>query len=171
MKQSVACKSCRSAQVVVDYQCGICQEPICKKCSLFPKEDFSFYRIVPEHLTHASYCSVCFDNEIAGPTEEYIELKEKAKEIIVFSKSESKQTRLMSRKEMPYVVDNCDDEDDALQRMSFFAVENNFNCLVDITFAKKKVVVGSHKKFIWSGRAIPVNIEPRRVRMLNEHKK
>jgi hypothetical protein len=164
MKESIPCASCRSHQVLTDYQCGICKEALCKKCSIFPVENFSYYKAVPEKLTHPAYCSVCYDQEIAAPTQEYLEMVAKAKEIIVFSKSESKQTRLFSRKEFPYVVDNCLDEDDALQRMCFFAVENNFNCLIDISFAKKKIVVGSHKKFIWSGSAIPVNIDTKRIR-------
>lgn len=164
MKQSIPCNSCRSTQVEVNYQCGICREALCKKCSIFPREDFTYYKNIPEELSHASYCSVCFDHKVAAPTEEYLELIEKAKDIIIFSKNESKQTRLFSRKELPYTVENCLDEDDALKRMSFFAVEDNFNCLIDITFARKKIIVGSHKKFIWSGRAIPVNVDAKRLR-------
>lgn len=167
MKNEESCKSCRRTSCSVDYQCGICHEALCKKCSIFPKEDFTYYKFVPEKLTHASYCSTCYDQEVVGPTQEYLNKVEKSKEIIVFSKNESKQTRLFSRKELPYIVENCDDEDDALRRMSFFAVEDNYNCLVDITFSKKKIVVGSHKKFIWSGRSIPVNIDVTRLRWKN----
>lgn len=164
MDKIIACKSCRSTSVHIDYRCGLCREGLCKKCSIFPTETFSLYREIPEELTHASYCSSCFDAHIAGPTEEYLDLIEKSKDIVVFSKNESKQTRLFSRKENAYTVDNCDDEDDALRRMSFWAVVDNFNCLIDITFTKKKIVVGSHKKFIWSGRAIPVNVDVKRLR-------
>lgn len=164
MDKLSTCVGCRSNLVATDYKCGICKEALCKKCSIFPTETFSYYREVPSHLVCNSYCSVCYDEEIAGATQEYLQIIENAKKIIVYSKNESKLTRLFSRKENPYIVEDCLDEDDALMRMSFWAVMDNFNCLIDVTFAKKKVVVGSYKKFMWSGRAVPVNIDLKRVR-------
>lgn len=164
MKDLYLCKTCRTILNTVDYHCGLCFEPICKKCAVFTVETFDYLRRVPEKLTHPCTCSLCYDQEIAKPTEEYLERVEQSKEIIIFSKNESKQTRLFSRKEPAYVVEDCDDEEDALRHMSFWAIEDNFNCLIDITYAKKKIVIGSHKKFIWTGRGIPVNIDTKRLR-------
>lgn len=89
---------------------------------------------------------------------------EKAREVIIYSNAQTKLTRLVSRKAEPYHVEECEDEQEALMRMSFFAAQNNFNALVDVAFKTRKIIVGSHKKTMFSATATPANIDPTRLR-------
>jgi hypothetical protein len=89
---------------------------------------------------------------------------EKASEIIIFSKDETKKTGHLKRKELPYKVEDCEDKDEAILRLSFFAVEDGFNCLLDVHVTHRKIIVGSHKKTIFTATAIPIQIDHSEVR-------
>jgi len=89
---------------------------------------------------------------------------ERAKEVIVFSKDETKKTGHLKRKEEPYLVEDCEDHDETILRLAFFAARDGFNCLLDVHVSNKKIIVGSHKKTIFSGRAIPITIDSNEVR-------
>jgi hypothetical protein len=156
------CKTCRTAKA--PFQCGICQCSICKKCTQFLDETFQFRRQVPESLKHSSYCMNCFDDEVSAPLADYQDKLERAKEIIIFTKDRSKITRLLKRKADPYQVDECEDQEEALMKMSFLAVEDNYNCLIDVALKSRKIINGSHRKAIWSGEAVPINIDPNKLR-------
>lgn len=119
---------------------------------------------VPEFLKHSSYCMNCFDDQVAGPLNQYNETMEKAKDIILYSKDQSKLTRLIKTKAEPYKVENCEDEEEAVMRMSFWAVEDGHNCLISLQYQTKKAIVGSHKKTIFGATAIPVTIDPNEIR-------
>lgn len=156
------CKTCHKPKA--NYKCGLCEEDVCKGCVEFLAETFSFKRAIPASLKHPTYCGQCFDAEVAEPLQQYNETMEKAREVFVFTKDEAKLTRLLAKKAAPYHVENCEDEEEALLRMSFFAVEDGFNCLVNIVLDHKKIIVGSHKKTIWSATATPENIDPNSIR-------
>lgn len=157
------CKTCKKPKA--NYQCGLCEEPICKSCAQFLAENtFSFLRKIPKELTHSVYCSNCFDDKVRDPLNEYETNMEKAREIIVFSKDETKKTGHLKRKEIPYKVEDCEDEDETVMRLAFFAVQDGFNCLLDVNITHRKIIVGSHKKTIFSGTAIPITIESSAVR-------
>lgn len=89
---------------------------------------------------------------------------EQAKEILVFTKEQSKITSRLKRNEDPYLVENCADQEEALMRMSFYAVQGNFNALIDIQYISKKIVIGSHKKAVWSATAVPITVDPSTIR-------
>jgi uncharacterized protein YbjQ (UPF0145 family) len=128
-------------------------------------ENFSAMRKkIPEDLKHSYYCINCFDDKVAAPLNEYTETMEKAKDIILYSKDQSKLTRLIKRKADPYKVEGCEDEQDAMMRMSFYAVEDGHNCLIDIQVQTKKLIVGSHKKTMFAASGVPVTIDPNAIR-------
>ena len=157
------CKTCRKPKA--NYHCGICQEASCKACNHFIGEDtFSFLKKVPQNLTHLNYCSPCFDEIVSTPLNDYNAMMEKARDIIIYSKEQSKITRFLKRKETPYHVENCEDEEEAVMRMSFRAAEAGFNCLIDLQFVTKKIVVGSHKKTMYAATAVPITIDPNEIR-------
>ena len=157
------CKTCRKPKA--PYECGLCHEHTCKACTQFLFEDFQALRKgVPEILRHPNYCSICFDESVAAPLADYTEKMEKAKDIIIYSKEQSKLTRFLKRKTEPYKVEDCEDEEEALMKMSFYAVEDGFNCLIDVEFKTKKAVVGSHKKTIYAATAVPITIDPTTIR-------
>lgn len=137
---------------------------MCKGCTQFLSETFSFRKVVPPELAHPSYCMNCFDAHVAGPLSDYNDKMEKAKDIIIYGKDQGKLTRFLKRKADPYHVENCEDEEEVFLRMSYFAVEANFNCLIDVVTNRKTLSSGSHKKSCWSGTAVPVTIDPNEIR-------
>lgn len=76
-------------------------------------------------------------------------------------KSQSKATFFLKRKAPPYHVENCEDKEEVLLRMSFFAVQDNYNTLIDVEMKSSKIIVGSHKKAMWAGSGIPISIDPK----------
>ncbi|MGZ6460585.1 MAG: hypothetical protein ACXWQX_16150 [Bdellovibrio sp.] len=83
---------------------------------------------------------------------------EQAKNVAVFFKEQSKETRLMSRKASAFVVKDCADKDETVMRLAFFAAKANFNGLIDVDISFKKVREGSYQTLKWNGSGIPVNI-------------
>ena len=137
---------------------------MCKSCTQFLSETFSFRKSVPEELTHPCYCMNCFDDKVAAPLADYTDKMFRARDIIIYTKDMGKLTRYLKRKEEPYHVENCEDQEEVFLRMSYFAVEANFNCLIDVVVNRKTVSKGSHKKSMWSGSAVPVTIDPKEIR-------
>ena len=157
------CKTCRKPKA--NYDCGLCQEHICKSCAQFLGEDhFTFLKKIPQDLTHTTYCVNCFDEKVRDAKEEYDATMDKAREVIIFTKAQTKITSRVVRKADPYKVENCEDEQEAIMRMSFFAVQEDYNALVDIIVNTKKIVIGSHKKTVYSATAIPVTLDPKSIR-------
>ncbi|MFP5384801.1 MAG: hypothetical protein ACLGHN_01895 [Bacteriovoracia bacterium] len=162
MEFTAVCKTCRKPKA--PYICGLCEEHVCKACAQFQTDAFSFLQKVPAELSHSVYCSQCFDEKIAAPLSDYEEMMEKAKDVMVFFKNESKKTGHIKRKEEPLKVEDCEDEDETVLRLAFFAAQKGFNCLLDVQLTNRKIIVGSHKKTVFSGTAIPVTIDPKDVR-------
>lgn len=151
------CKNCKGPKA--KYECGVCKECTCKKCTQFIEDDFIYLDKIPENLSHPQYCPACFDEFVASELTEYQRTVAEAKEVIVFMKNQSKVTRLMNRKAEPLKVKDCPDEETALIKMSYQAVKSGHNALIDVEFKNKKVVNGSHKKIIVDGFAIPTNTD------------
>ena len=160
MSNSEICKTCRGPKA--KYNCGICSECSCKKCTHFVEDAFTYQENVPAELSHSQYCHACFQEHVEQPLNEYQQVVEEAREVVVFLKNQSKVTRLMDRKSAPLVVIDCDDEKDALLKMSFKAVKMGHNALIDVEFKNKKVINGSHKKIIVDSTAIPTTIDKSR---------
>ena len=161
--QMILCKTCKKPKA--PFQCGVCEDHICKSCAQFlDTEAFSFLKVIPAELTHPCYCYNCFDDKVSAPLADYNEILERARDIIIYTKDQTKLTRYLKRKEDAYHVDNCVDEEEAVMKMAFYAAQNNFNCLIDVQFTSKKVAVGSHKKSVCSGTAVPVTIDPEAIR-------
>jgi hypothetical protein len=127
-------------------------------------ESFSFLRKLPKELSHSVYCSPCYDSGVSAEHLRYEETMDKAKDIIIFSKDETKKTGHLKRKELPYKVEDCEDKDEAIMRLAFFAVEDGFNCLLDVHVTHRKIIVGSHKKTIYTATATPILIDSKEVR-------
>ncbi len=162
MTEAIFCKTCRKPKA--PYACGVCSEHVCKGCAQFLTESFSYWKKVPEILTHPSYCTECFDEHVATPLNKYNDIMERAHDIIIYSKEQTKLTRFLKRKTEPFVVENCEDEQEATMRLAFWAAEANFNCIIDLEFSHKKIIVGSHKKTIHTGKAMPITIDPTTIR-------
>ncbi len=157
------CCSCKKPKA--PYECGICHQHACKACTQFLGEDyFSYLRVIPADLKHTNYCPQCYEEKIAAAREDYDATMEKAKDIIIYSKDQAKLTRLLKPKSPPYFVENCEDEKEALMRMSFFAVQDNFNCLMTVQFKSSKLINASHKKTLVAAQGTPITIDPTKIR-------
>lgn len=157
-----SCCSCLKPKATL--VCGFCKEAVCKKCTQFLEEDsFSFLAKVPEELSHLAYCPRCFQEKISPELEAYNEIMERAKDIAVFYKAQSKETRLMSRKASPLLVADCSDKEEAVLRLAFFAAKANFNGLIDVDVNAKKVREGAYQTLTWSGSGIPANISEKKL--------
>lgn len=138
---------------------------MCKTHTQFVTEGtFSFMKKVPEVLTHPTYCVNCFDDKVAGPMSDYEATMEQAKEVMMFTKDQTKLTGHLKRKEDPVTVEDCEDQDEAILRLAFQAASQGHNCILDVNIKTRKIIVGSHKKTIFSATAIPITIDPKEVR-------
>ncbi len=162
MNLTPICKTCKKPKA--NFVCGQCHEPVCKSCGQFMNDAFAFRRVVPKELSHPVYCGQCFDETVAAPLAEYEANLARARDMIVFTKAETKKTGHLKRKELPLTVTDCEDEIETVIRLAYFAVEDGHNCLLDVDVTHRKIIVGSHKKTIFSGSAIPTTIDPSAVR-------
>ena len=152
---SQICSSCQKNNATL--ACGICKESICKSCVHFVTEDkFKFSTLVPKEFKSSTFCQTCFVSKVEIEIEKYDELFEKAKTVDVFLKTQSKETRLIKRKEKPISVSDCPDYDEALLKLAFIAAEKGFSKLIDVDLISKKVTLNKYHTTVWSGSAIPV---------------
>ncbi|MEK6773066.1 MAG: hypothetical protein AABY64_03925 [Bdellovibrionota bacterium] len=154
MKASL-CISCQSPKAPLN--CGICEGAICKYCAhIFDDETFSFLPHKPSHLCHTTYCNVCFNEKVSDELDQYNRTMELAKAVHIFDHTQGKETRLMKRRvEDKITVENCIDPDEAVLRLAFFAVQKNFNAVINVEVSSDKVKDGSYSKRIWRATGIP----------------
>lgn len=156
------CLSCSKKKALLE--CGVCHETVCKYCAqIVEDEQFSFLPEIPEKLSYTTYCIPCFDINVAADLEEYNRIMEAAKEIHVFDIGQGKETRLIKRIEDPVSVVDCPDRQEAILRLAFFAAQKNFNSLLDMNLTSRKVREGSRQRAIWSGTAIPAQVDSQKL--------
>lgn len=117
---------------------------------------------VPELLSHGAYCTPCFDFKVMPEVEVYDADVRAARNIAVFFKDQSKETRLLKRTEKAFKVVDCEDREETLLRLAYFAVQAKFNAIIDVEITSKKVRTGAYQTHLWTGTAIPTNYTPRR---------
>jgi hypothetical protein len=151
----IYCFSCQKSKATL--LCGICKDSICKSCVQFIEEDqFSFSSQVSQELKSSTFCQSCYNSRVVDEIEKYDELMKKAKAVDVFHKKQSKETRLIKRKEKPLSVVDCADFEEALLRLAFLAAEKGFSKIIDVDLQSKKVTINKYHTTVWSGTAIPV---------------
>jgi hypothetical protein len=88
---------------------------------------------------------------------------ERARETLVYFKSQSKETRLINRTEKPVFVKDCPDHDELVLRLAFFAARAGFNSIIDVLVESKKVKVNSYQTTVWSGSGIPAQTHAKKL--------
>ncbi|MBC7742525.1 MAG: hypothetical protein H7061_10020 [Bdellovibrionaceae bacterium] len=155
--EKLTCYLCHKPKATL--YCGACTEAICKGCAQFLNDDtFSFLARIPASLKHTTYCEPCFHNTVEPELAAYNRILERAKNIMVFSKTQSKETRLIKRIEDPVKVIDCPDHDETILRLAFFAAQANYNAIVDVELVSEKVKNGSYQTSKWAGVAIPAQV-------------
>lgn len=91
------CSSCQKPKATL--KCGLCTDALCKSCAqTLDADSFQMLKEIPPHLSHKAYCVPCFDSKVAAELETYNQDLEKARNVYVFTKAQSKETRLIKRK-------------------------------------------------------------------------
>jgi len=162
METTVAvCSICQKPKSQIE--CGLCKSIVCKNCTNFlDGESFSFLSPVPEDLTHLAYCRLCYDAQVAPAMESYQETLQKAQDIQVFFKSQGKETRLIKRSDTRFDVPVAIDRDETILRLAFFAVQANFNAIIDVEVVGEKVHSGRYQTSTWKGTAVGAHLKPGR---------
>jgi hypothetical protein len=144
------------------FQCLICASALHKDEVRFVDDNtFPFLSRPPAGLATGSYCLACFDAQV-GPELERHHLKmEQAKNVNVFYASQSKESRFIRRTEKLIRVENCQDPQEVILHLAFLAAQADKNTLVDVDLKSVKVRNGSWQSSLWSGQAIPADIDER----------
>jgi hypothetical protein len=153
----MSCCICQKTKTTL--VCGICHQDLCKSCTEFlAPESLSFLKEIPEVLGQTSYCSVCFTEKVSPELNRYEATLAAAKNILVFDKTQGKETRFIKRKEAPLQVTDCADKNETILRLAFFAVQLGFNAIIDVDLKSRKVKDGRHQHTLWSATAIPAQV-------------
>jgi hypothetical protein len=160
--EKIACMSCQKLKA--NLTCGICHCSICKSCTQFLDQDFfSFQPNTAEELKSGTFCGDCFENKVRPEIEKYEKAMALAKDIIVYEKKQSKESRLFKRLELPVIVEQCADREETLLRLAFLAVQRGFNAIIDVDIKAEKVRTGSYQTSVFSGTAIPSYVDLSRI--------
>jgi hypothetical protein len=160
--ESNSCNICQ--KIKAPLNCGVCHQSVCKSCAHFGDEfDFSFLTAAAENLRQEVYCGLCYDEHVLPELDLYNQTMEAAKNVMVFLKSQSKETRLLSQKEPLLKVTDCPDYNEAILRLAFFAATAKFNAIIAVEVNSRSVKNGSYQYSLWSGTARPTNITQRKL--------
>lgn len=155
---------CLCGKSTSGLECGLCKTSLCKSCTEFVEpSDFSFFTTLPEEIVHGAYCSDCFISRVQPVIEQYNATLEAAKNINVYEKNQSKETRFLSRKEKAVSVENCPGRQEALLRLAFLTVQKGFNAVIDVKIDGKKIIKGTYQTTVYSGSGVPSTVDERRV--------
>lgn len=94
---------------------------------------------------------------------QYDELMEKAKNTLVYEKTQGKETRLIKRIEKPVYVKDCPDRAETMLRLAFFAAQAGYNAIIDVDLVPTKIRTGSYQTTNWSGSGIPAQVNTGRL--------
>lgn len=161
MSQSI-CVSC--AKPKAKYQCGICASDLCKSCAQFLDDTvLNLVAQLPPDLMHASYCWSCFCERVAPQLEECHSLVDRAKDVDIFTKRQSKESQRIKREKPTLTVYDCHDREESLLRLATMAAQEGCNGLVDVDVVAKKIKTSGYSTTVWSASGIPVHIENRHI--------
>ncbi|MBX3040560.1 MAG: hypothetical protein KF789_07640 [Bdellovibrionaceae bacterium] len=148
------CCSCQKSKAPL--QCGLCSGALCKGCAQFVEEGrFSYDPSVSEDLTKGVYCPACYDGTVLPALHAYDELMAKARNVSVYFKTQSKETRLMKRNQQALEVHGCPDREEALLRLAFLSAKAGFGTLLDVDLTAEKVRQGAYQTSVWKGTGVP----------------
>jgi regulator of sigma D len=139
------------------YTCHICHGHFCKNCVEFLEEGhFNLMPLVPQELKGTVYCQSCYQAQVWPQISAYEETVANVKNFPIYEKSQSKETRLMNRKEKPIQISDARDREDIFMKLAYQAFQNGFDAIVDVEMKSHKTHQGSYVLVHWTGSGIPV---------------
>ncbi len=157
-----SCANCDNSKAPL--LCSVCTVALCKACAEHLDADQFCY--VPEQaakFADKTYCRACFESHVAESLAAYDELVARAREVRVYFKNQSQETRLIKRKAKAVTVSECRDYHDAILRLAVAAAATGHNAVVDLNLTSKKWRDGGYQKNLWHGSALPVNLDARQL--------
>jgi len=162
------CISCRRSKKN-SVSCGVCNETVCKDCDTFiESSSFSFLKTIPEILTHRHYCANCFEAHVQAALEAYNETMEQARKIYVFFTTQRRALPILKKAKLVESVTNCEDRDETILRLAFFAAQEGYNALIETDVTSTKIRNGGHQKTIWKGSGIPAQVDAEKLERHND---
>lgn len=157
--EKTPCSICQNTKI--RYQCEHCHSDICKNCVYFLNDDSFYYLTAKEKIFDLKmFCLGCFKEHIEVKLAQYEELVSKAKEIMIFTKIQSRETRFIKRTDELYQIKDCPDRNEAIMRMAVMAATAGFNAVIDIIIESKKVKLDtSYQTHTWNATGIPVHLD------------
>ena len=161
--QKKQCSFCSSYKNTMD--CSHCQDVCCKACLTFVEtdQDFQFDSELSNKHKNQSYCPTCSAQVLATDLNLYEDTLQRAKEILVFDISQSKETRLLSRKEKPIKIFNEQDRQVITLKMAYKAAQLGFNAIIDCDIKAKKIRDGSYQTTAYDGSCIPTQVSDNKL--------
>lgn len=156
---STSCVTCQKSKAPL--HCGLCGASVCKGCVHFVEDRFTFLESVPPELSHGAYCDGCFTEKVQNALAEYEATMEAARNVSIYFKNQSKETRLFKRSKEVFRVQDCPDRDETILRLAFRAASRGYNGLIDVDVTSEKVRHGGYQTLKWSGTAVPLRLDER----------
>ncbi|MBS1984202.1 MAG: hypothetical protein JST16_08520 [Bdellovibrionales bacterium] len=142
------------------FDCGICAKHVCKSClEYIDTNSFDFMSHTPPELTKGNYCPVCFEEKIVPARAEYDALMEKAADVYFLTRAYPGYVHVLRRHTKRVNIPECDDRRETIMRMAFLAAELGFNAIIDAEVKSFKVHKNSRKSALWTGSAVPAQID------------
>ena len=110
-----------------------------------------------------NFCNSCYQQNLIEKIEKYNQDVENVKNLGIFFKSQSKETRLLSRKEKTLKIENGLDEADIQMKLAYLAYKMGFNCVIDVEIQVKKIRQGSYQTSLYIGTGIPSHVSEKKL--------
>jgi regulator of sigma D len=117
---------------------------------------FNLMPAVPAELKGSVYCQSCYQAQVWPQMSTYEDTVNQVKDFPIYEKSQSKETRLMSRKEKPIQIMQARDREDIFMKLAYQAYIKGFDAVVDVEMKSFKTHQGSYVLIHWNGSGIPV---------------
>ena len=156
------CVDCRKPDAAL--VCELCEEAVCRKCvEVLPSDAFFYRSDLPENLKHSRYCGACYDLEVAGELDAYLETLEQAKRAFVFFKTQRKSIPLLSKERLAFKIESCPDRDETILRLAFIAASHKMNAVIDVEVHARKLRNEAYQTSVWSGTGVPALVDESKV--------
>lgn len=130
-------------------------------------DQFSFLESIPSQLERERYCPQCYDDKVAPELQSYNRTMARAKDVAIFYKRQSKETRKFRCTQKPLRVENCVDRNEAILRLAFLAARQNFNTIIDVEVLAEKVRNAGYQTSIWKCAGIPIRKKMKAISRAN----
>jgi uncharacterized protein YbjQ (UPF0145 family) len=84
----------------------------------------------------------------------YEETLERAKQVLIFFKTQKKGLRIVRKERIPEQVDACQDRDETILRLAYIAASKGYNSVIEVEVTSKKVRNEAYQTSVWYGTGL-----------------